>query len=571
MKKMFLFLALSLFANMTYAQLLKNGSSNDKKQSDLDWFNCSFDKDGIYGAEVNKAYDFLKDKKIKKRPVVAIIGTGLDIEHEDLKDAIWKNPKEKKINGKDNDKNGYIDDIHGWNFLGGKDGTVMEKTMEEGDREFIRLFDKGYGKYFYDGENFYQMINDKKTKVPAPDNMNEYRYYVNRVLSESRIAGSYGGYQLSYLIRDYGKHFDRMMRAKYPNQELTQKEFGICYDPKAAKRDSLSEVAFMIYIMGFTVSQTDSWDVVHNAIKSGDQITMAKEEYEKAMQQYGNDGRKEIVGDNYLDLNDYKYGNNVLLTSDAFAGTMLGGIIAANRENDWGMNGIMDKAELMTLRVKANEGEPYLKDVVLAIRYAVDNHADIIMLPQQATLYPDNQKKWVDEALKYAESKGVLVVVPTREYSVDMAKMEFYPNRWMTGEKELTNLMIVASSDKNGNPSMSSNYGAKEVDLFAPGTDVYSSYTGDTYQKASGAGLAAAATVGVAALIKAYYPELSGSQIRNLLIKSVTSRADAEVEKGIRVKDRVTQDLFLFGDLCLSKGILNAYNAVIAADKMSNQ
>ena len=116
---------------------------------------------------------------------------------------------------------------------------------------------------------------------------------------------------------------------------------------------------------------------------------------------------------------------------------------------------------------------------------------------------------------------------------------------------------------------MNSNYGAKEVDLFAPGRDIYSTYTGDTYQTGNAIGFAAATTVGVAALMKAYYPELTGTQIRNILLESVTSRKDAEVEKAIVVNGQHTQDLFLFGDLCLSGGIINAYQAVVAADKVS--
>ena len=137
MKKYLLLLVFSLSVTFTYAQLIKNDTQG-QKQSDLDWFNCSFDKDGVYGAEVNKAYDFLKNKKIKKRPIVALIGTGIDVEHEDLKKNIWVNPKEKD-NGKDNDKNGLIGDINGWNFLGGKDGAVIETTMTEGDREYLHF------------------------------------------------------------------------------------------------------------------------------------------------------------------------------------------------------------------------------------------------------------------------------------------------------------------------------------------------------------------------------------------------------------------------------------------------
>lgn len=248
---------------------------------------------------------------------------------------------------------------------------------------------------------------------------------------------------------------------------------------------------------------------------------------------------------------------------------MQAGVIGGKRDNDLGGNGIMDQAEIMCLRVSASRGEPYMKDMALAIRYAVDHKADVIVLPQQNTLYPEGQGQWVAEALRYAESKGVLVIVPVWELSRDLSKQTFFPNRWMDGEKELTNLMVVASSDKNGNPSLNSNYGAKELDLFAPGMDIYSSYMGDTYQTGSGAGLSSATVAGVAALVKAYYPNLTGSQIRNILLKTVTSRKGVEVEKGIIVNNKQTQDLFLFEDLCLSGGILNAYQAIMAADKLT--
>lgn len=564
MKKYFLLLMASACISVADAQLIKQ-NEEQKKQADLDWYNCSFDKDGVYGAEVNKAYDFLKGKKIKKRPVVALIGSGMDIEHEDLKQAIWVNPKEK-ADGKDNDKNGLVDDINGWNFLGGKDGQVMEATMREGDREFLRLKDK-YADYIFDGKNYNKVIDGKLTKVADPENIEGYNYYRNQVLPESPMAGTYSGWQLTYVLKAYADKFDQMMKERFPGKELTEADFSICYDPKAP-RDSLSEVSFMMCAMGFGVYKTDKWETVYAGIKSGAQIEQAKAEYERKVGQFGADGRKDIIGDNYLDINDNKYGNNVLLTADAAIGTMEAGIIVAKRENGLGGNGIMDQAEIMTLRVAAN-GEPYLKDIALAIRYAVDHQADIIMLPVQNTLYPEDQKKWISEALEYAESKGVFCVTPAWEGAQDLAVETYYPNRWMTGKKELTNLMVVCSSDKNGNPSMNSNYGAKEVDLYAPGMEIYSTYTGDTYQSGTGLGLAAATTVGVAALIKAYYPHLTGTQIRNILLETVTSRKDAEVEKGIVVDGKPTQDLFLFGDLCLSGGIINAYQAVVAADKIA--
>lgn len=567
MKKYLLLFVTGLCFSAVEAQLVRQEAQTPKKQSDLDWYNCSFDQDGVYGAEVNKAYEFLKEKKIKKRPVVALIGTGLDVEHEDLKQAVWVNPKEK-ANGKDDDKNGLVDDINGWNFLGGKDGRVMETITREGDREFFRLKDK-YADYITSNGEFFKIIDGKRTLVPAPENLSEYVYYKTRVLPESEIAKKYGGWQIGYVIREYGDKFKSELETKYPGQKITKEQFQTCYDPNGPV-DTLRDIAFTLIALGFQVYKTEDLSVVYeNFVMTA--VERAEVEYMNVLKRYGNDGREDVIGDNYLDIKDTRYGNNVLLTSDAALGTMQAGVIGARRGNARGGDGIMDQARIMALRVTAGKGEPYLKDMALAIRYAVDHQADVIVLPQQNTLYPEMQKKWMEEAIRYAEDKAVLVIVPAWELSLDLSKQLFFPNRWMTDGKELTNLMVVASSDKYGNPSMNSNYGAKELDLYAPGVSVYAAYTGDTYQTGTGMGLASASVAGVAALIKAYYPNLTGSQIRDILLASVTSRKGVEVEKGIEVGGKKTQDLFLFDDLCLSGGILNAYQAVVAASKLAGK
>ena len=181
----------------------KNKKLKTKKQSELDWYNCSFDRDSVYGAEVNKAYEYLNanKKKLKKRPIVALIGTGMDVEHEDLRQAIWINPKEK-LNQKDDDRNGLIDDINGWNFLGGKDAQVVESLTREGEREFFRLKDK-YADYIFDGKKYYKIINGTRQEVAAPENMEEYNYYRYKVMPESRIGSTYSGLQLAYVIEEY--------------------------------------------------------------------------------------------------------------------------------------------------------------------------------------------------------------------------------------------------------------------------------------------------------------------------------------------------------------------------------
>lgn len=544
------------------AQLVKTQQQANKLRGD--WYNASFEKEGVYGAAVDEAYAFLQGKKVKKQPIVALIGGGMDVEHEDLKDAIWINRKEKP-NGKDNDRNGYVGDLYGWNFLGGKDGRVMEHTMQEGDREFLRLKDK-YGDYLFDGNNYWKVVDEKLVRAEAPENPEEYKYYRWQVLSESQLGGTYGGWQISYVVQKYARQFDSIMQHRFPGKELTVNEFGTCYDPKAPV-DSLRDKAYILIAYAFAIMETDSWEVVKRRFIDNN-VARARDAYEKMLAQKGYDGRQEIVGDNVMDLNDKRYGNNVLLTSNAVAGVMQAGVIAGKRGNGLGGDGIAANARIMTLRTHGNHGEPYLKDYALAIRYAVDHGADIIVLGEQNTLYPPLQKKWMEDALEYAERKGVLVIVPVWELARDLSKHTFYPNRFMIPGKELGNLMVVASSDQNGNPSMQANYGMNELDLFAPGIDIYSSYIGDTYRTGSSTALSAATVAGVAALIKTYYPRLTGTQIRQILLKSVTSRKDAEVEKGIVINGNNTQDLFLFGDLCLSGGIINALQAVRMADEM---
>lgn len=566
MKQLIISIACCLASITASAQLIKQTAETPKKQSELDWYNCSFDSDGVYGAEVNKAYEYLKanKKKAKKRPIVALIGAGMDVEHQDLKHAIWVNRKEKP-NQKDDDKNGLVDDINGWNFIGGKDGRIMESLTGEGEREFLRLKDK-YADYIFDKKKFYKIVDGKRQEVPAPDNMDEYNYYRFTVVPESKIGSAYGGLQFSYLLEDYIEKFDKDMKQRFPGKELTINEFQSLYDPKA-ERDSLNDVVFYLTGYGFQVYNTDKWNVVYENLGKRS-VETSITAYENAMKQYGTDSRKEIVGDNPLDINDTHYGNNVLLTSDAAIGMMSAGVIAAKRDNDLGSNGIADNAQIMTLRIHPGQGEPYLKDMALAIRYALNHGADVIVLPEQNTLYPEMQKQWITDALREAEKKGALVVAPVWELSRDMDKNEFFPNRKMSKDGELTNFMTVASSDANGNPVLNTNYGATSLDIYAPGTEIYSTYTGDTYQTGTGAGLAASTVAGVAALLKTYFPKLTGSQIRDILLKSVTSRKGVEVEKGIVINGDQTQDLFLFDDLCISGGIVNAYQAVLEAENV---
>lgn len=574
MKKKIITIAILATLGTTYqakAQFVKN--TKKEPESMINWQNKSLEKDGVYGANINGAYELLKGLKPKKRVLVALIGTGIDAEHEDLKASMWINKKEKP-NGKDDDKNGLVDDIHGWNFLGNTNGDVLDGISRESDREFLRLKDKdNYSRLQFQNGKYY-MYDEKQKKriiVEPPKDEVEFKYFKEQVLGESMLGRTYSGLYVMKLVRSYIPEFDKELKTKFPNQEvITQKDFTTLVDPNTD--DTLLATAVVLTGLGFMSTGQDNWDTVVDFMLNK-HPKMQEEAYQKALEKTVKDDRK-VIGDNPYDINDKVYGNNVLMTENAGYSTLYAGIIAAQRDNNLGIDGIADNAEIMSLRIDADYyGEPYMKDMALAIRYAVDHGADIIQMGKTNTFYPVNQSDWVKGALVYAESKGVLVVIPMMDLSYNLDDKPFYPNRHLSDTKDLNNVITVAASDAKGNPYMNTNFSSKELDLFAPGMGIYSTYTGDTYRSHTGSDMAASVVTGVASLIKAHYPNLNGEQLRSLLMNNITSREGEEVEKQFVLFQKgeskgKTKDLFLFEDLCTSAGILNAAKAIEAAGRI---
>lgn len=573
MKKQTLILALCLqgAALAGSAQLVKKASAEKKTE---DWYNLSFEKDGVYGIGVNQAYEFLKGKPLKKKPIVAVIGYGMDAAHEDLKNASWTNPNEKE-DGIDNDGNGYIDDLHGWNFLGNAKGEMIEKTNQEGDREYFRL--RGlYEGIFFSGTDYYKFneLLQKPVKVPAPKDLKEYAFFRYRLNKESRIAQEANSIQFSKIIK-YMVVNEIEPAMKKINPDLTKiKQVDVSkYDVKTdGKVDTIKLMSRFFFLVTFGVNNsyaaknhTDSMNFVQardltlnpKRVNNGYETLLAE-----------NIDARKITGDDWSNITDKNYGNNKLYSNGSFSGTMISGIIAADRSNGVGVNGIMPEAQLMSLRAYPKEGEPYYKDIALAIRYAVDQKADVIMLGPSNTIYPAYEAKWVDDALLYAEEKGVLVVNSVWNLSSNLSEKSFYPNQHVNG-KVLNNFITVAASDKEGMPVKEANFSAKELDLFAPGHNITTTYMGGTYRMGASSLFAGANVAGTAALIKAYYPEITAAQLRKLIVGNVTDRANVEVEKQVKIGNKTNVDLYLFSQLCVSGGILNAYKAILAADQLS--
>lgn len=559
---------------LTFAAVVVALSVNAQSEK-KDWYNSSQEKDGVYGAEVDKAHEFLGGRKAKYKPTVAIIGSGMDVQHEAIVSKLWVNKKEK-ADGVDNDGNGFIDDINGWNFIGQKDGSTIPDLGTEGDRGWFLLKDK-YANIFKNENDYFLYDQDGSRKlISPPANMEEYDYFL-KCTSESKVGSAYRNILAAHFLVDVTKEMYARMRERFPNRPLTSDDL-VAVVTKDDLENKGKIYSGVIGIIGMVVSShkaraedssVDYMANVEKGILSNSSGKSAREQYEKLLEKFPIGGRESMVGDNPLDINDRNYGNNTLMTINANPSTMVATLITGERGVEGRNNPICPDALIMPLIVADQAGEPYVKDVALAIRYAVDHGADIVCYMAPNSLCPESQKAWLDEALTYAESKGVLVILNTHNNADNWDTKKYYPSRFTDAGKEFANVIVVAPSTTAGTPVSRASYGAKTVDLFAPGDNVMSGIIGDDYRVGSGSVISTGVTAGIAALLKAHYPTLTGAQIRTILNENVTSRAGVEVEKEYRgPDDKAYTDMFLFDQLCLSKGIINANKAIQAADKV---
>jgi cell wall-associated protease len=489
-------------------------SENDLKR----WSHLDLVKDTIPGMSVDKAYsEFLKGKKGNK-VIVAVVDSGVDIEHEDLTPVIWTNKKEIAGNGIDDDKNGYIDDVHGWNFLGDATDENLELT---------RIIKKGD-----DGSEAY--------KLAKAD------------FDQQHAEAMQGKQQVDFIFNAKKTVDDYLKKDKYTLEEVK------AIDPKDNQMLAQSKMVMMSII---TQAGPDF----------GDELNEFKEQVDGQINYNLNpdfDGRK-VVGDNPEDINDRKYGNNNVMgldKNDALHGTHVAGIIAAVRGNGKGGDGVSDMVEIMPVRAVPN-GDEYDKDIALAIRYAVDNGAKVINGSFGKSYSP--HKQWVFDAIKYAASKDVLFVHAAGNdgHDIDLAENSNYPTDTEDlGKTEIAdNVITVGAMNTTYDVNLVapfSNYGTKDVDVFAPGMKIYATVPNNKYKYEQGTSMASPNVAGVAALIRAYYPNLTAKQVKQILMDSGTP-LNTQVALGDKKEKRD------FSAASKSGKMVNAYNALVMADKMS--
>jgi cell wall-associated protease len=528
------------FSKVVLGALIISNVANAQKDVPKNWHLQDPTTSGYNGISLNKAYDLIKAKKLKSnRVTVAVIDSGIDTLHEDLKPVLWRNPKEIPGNGIDDDKNGYIDDINGWNFLGGKDGKNVNEDSYEAARVYYRFKAKWEGK----------TVLDAITKADKKE-------FADYTRAKAKVVGEVDEKQIDQLKFMLGKLTvgDSILKKELGKDEYNvtdvEKYSGSNNDAKMAKA-ILTNISKANNTTDITNKQL--LDELKGELKKSDAASNPPKEY-----------RKEIVGDDETNVNDRNYGNNDLMAGTPFHGTHCSGIIGAVRNNGKGIDGIADNVRIMMLRA-VPDGDEHDKDIANAIRYAVDNGAQVISMSFGKDFSPE--KHWVDEAYKYAASKNVLLVHAAGNDSKNVDTTYNFPNPfYLDGSGRADNLITVGASGdkKNGGLTASfSNYGAKEVDLFAPGVNIHSTIPGgNTYGDASGTSMACPVVAGVAALIMQYYPTLTAVQVKEAIEKSVVKSKE-------KVNNPETKQKVELSTLSKTGGFVNAFEAIKYAEVLS--
>ena len=506
------------------------------QQAPENWFNLDAKQDKVQGLSVEKTYKELLKGKTSQTVIVAVIDSGVDAEHEDLKDVMWVNADEIPNNGKDDDNNGYIDDIHGWNFIGGADG----KNVHQDNLEITRLYRDLHKKY-----------KDSDPSSLSRKAKKEYNKY-SKLKKELEKNRSEAEAQAAQMVGLHQMFTGALKAVKAVVGEDTELNMEVLDDIDISEDEALAQGVVMLKNV-FANGATE---------KDLKELEGAADYYNSQLNYHYNPDfdPRDIVGDNYRNSADRNYGNNDVEGPDAMHGTHVSGIIAASRNNDIGINGVADNVRIMSIRA-VPDGDERDKDVANAIRYAVDNGARIINMSFGKKYSFD--KKVVDAAVKYAVKKGVLLVHAAGNDGINTDTNIFYPNDRFKNKKRQakTWVEIGALSWEGGENSVApfSNYGSDNVDVFSPGVDLYSTVPNDQYKASSGTSMAAPAAAGVAALVMSYYPKLTAKQVKKVLLDSAI---DVEYEVLSPKGDRVQ-----FYRLCRTGGVINAYEAIKLARK----
>ncbi len=508
--------------------------------------------DSIPGLSLAKAYEFVKNKK-GNTVIVGVIDSGIDVEHEDLKNVTWVNQDEIAGNGVDDDKNGYVDDIHGWNFLGGEKGQKNPEQLE-----LTRIVKKWTPRFA--GKSPEEIVTDDKKDFELYTELKELIDKKNESAAK-QVEKAAAQLQQFQLVKEMVVSANDTIQKVLGDKEMNTNNLNSII---LADQKLMNGKLIIMRVLDAGATVEDAFVDLDAVIANNKEI---KDHYNNQLNaQYKINFNGRLTGDDPYDITDTSYGNNYVIGSkdDEIHGTHVSGIIAAERNNGKGMNGVAHNVKIMALRA-VPDGDEYDKDIALAIRYAVDNGAKVINMSFGKSYSPNAE--WVYDAITYAAQKDVLLVHAAGNDASDIDTAENFPNDSKDKLVEFAdNVITVGAMTRFYNEQLVasfSNYGKKNVDVFAPGLEIYSTFPKDSYESIQGTSMAAPEVAGVAALIRSYYPTLKASQVKQVIMDSGIEFNNEVIKPG--AESETTN----FSDLSVSGKIVNAYNALRLADKMA--
>lgn len=505
------------------------------------WTNKDLTQDTIPGMSVDRAYAEIIKKNRPSPVIVGVVDSGVDVEHEDLKNVLWINTDEIPGNGKDDDNNGYIDDIHGWNFL----GDAVAENME-----YVRIYKDLKPKYEGKSESSISTADREEFALYKSAKAEYEKEYDESVQTrdqylqiKEQIVTAHNAVSKELGTEDYTK--EQLADFKPGNEQMNQ------------YKSILSQIQY---------------NVNENIPEALEELDDAIDYYKGRLSTHFNlelDGRA-IVGDDPYDITDTDYGNNEVSGPEADKenvkhGTHVAGIIAADRSNEIGLKGVANNARILVVRA-VPDGDEYDKDIALGIRYAVDNGAKVINT--SFGKYFSTNPEWVIDAIKYAADNDVLIVNAAGNEGLDLDTNRVYPNdQDPTNASEIADnfLTVGALNYEYGSGLVAefSNYGKTNVDVFAPGTKIWSTTPNNEYEYLQGTSMASPAVAGIAAIIRGYYPQLSASQVKQVIMDSGLTTNATVIVGGDRSNTKKFESLSTSGKMA------NLYNALILADQIS--
>lgn len=520
-KNIFLLLSLVVFTNNIFAQ------------ENTSWFNQN-KTSNIIGVSAEKVYQEYSNK-VTKTIIVAVIDNGVDVNHEDLKNKIWVNEKEIPNNNIDDDNNGYVDDINGWNFLGNVEGKMIEGATLENTRIYVALNPK-----------FKNKTKDEISK----DDLSDFELY-NQVKSEVEYHVNEASKNLAY--------FNQIL--KVWNTAET-----IIFNYTKTKNINLNVLDSISSNDEKVKMAVDFFYTIINDNITREELVEAKKHFQNELD-FNYNTTLSIREQYNLPLNDtsqHYYGNNIVYTNNSGHGTHVAGIIAAEH-NNIGIDGVAIDVKIMALRA-VPDGDEYDLDIANAIRYAADNGANIINCSFGKRYSP--LKDYVNQAIKYAESKGVLIVKAAGNSSENIDEHVHYPTDKKENKKTAytNNVITVGASSSKADlllPAEFSNYGKRNVDIFAPGVAINSTVPNNGYSIKSGTSMASPVVAGCAALILSYHPELTVSELKEIILKSGTNYKKLKV---YLPSDSIEAKEVKFKKLSNTGYVIDVYNALQLLD-----